>query len=158
MRCILAACRPFGNDGRKAAGDSAIQVRTVDWHGMRRRAVDLAAVVGRFLTTGMFLVHIRFGRPGRIFVVANVAAGVVRRFLDLKRHPGVAVKTGGVRVSEKPWLERRHNQKHDRQHRAEGRNSCNRDSAKVSHQAPWDKCSLDLSTPAGVDLLHCNQM
>ncbi len=107
-RCILAAYQRFSNVGDKAAGDSAVHVRTVDRHGMRRRAVDLAAVVCRFLTIGMFLVHIRFGRPGRIFMVANVAAGVVRRFLDLERHTGAAVKTGGVRASEKARLERRH--------------------------------------------------
>ncbi|MCV3208358.1 hypothetical protein OHD62_28290 [Mesorhizobium sp. YC-39] len=83
MRCILAACRRFGNDGRKAARDRAFQVRTIYRHGIGRRAMDLAALVCRFLTTGMFLVHIRFGRPGRVFVVANVAAGVVRRFLNL---------------------------------------------------------------------------
>lgn len=158
MRGIFAACQGFGNDRRKTAGDNAVQVRTVDWNGMRRRAMDLAAIVCRFLTTGMFLVHIRFGRAGRTFVVANVAASVVRRFLDVEYYRRVAVKTNGVRGCEKAWLEREHDQKHDRKHRAERRNSCNRDSAKVLHPTPWDNCSLGLSRPSTADLLRCNQM
>ncbi len=45
MRCILAAGQRFGNDGRKAAGDSAVQVRGVDRDGMRGSAVHLAVVI-----------------------------------------------------------------------------------------------------------------
>ncbi|EHH12637.1 hypothetical protein GCM10007880_03440 [Mesorhizobium amorphae] len=49
MGRILAACRGFGSDGRKAARNNPLQMGTIDRHGMRRRAMDFAAFVAGML-------------------------------------------------------------------------------------------------------------
>lgn len=55
MRCVLAASRGLRNDGRKAAGNNARQVGTINRHGMRRRAMDFAAFVAGILGTVIVL-------------------------------------------------------------------------------------------------------
>ncbi|WP_292085684.1 hypothetical protein [Mesorhizobium sp.] len=55
MRCVLAACRGFGNDGRKATGNNALEVGAIDRHGMGRRAMDFAAFLAGILGTVIVL-------------------------------------------------------------------------------------------------------
>ena len=48
-RCTRQAGRDYGNDGRKAAGNNARQIRAIDRHGMGRRAMDFAAFLAGIL-------------------------------------------------------------------------------------------------------------
>ncbi|OJX76865.1 MAG: hypothetical protein BGO93_10115 [Mesorhizobium sp. 65-26] len=116
--------------------------------------MDFAVVTRRFFAIRMFLVGVAFGRGAEI---ANMAATVVMRFLNLKLRRGVAVKTCSVSACEEAGLQRRHYQKHDRQHRAERRYSYDRDLAKAFHWSPWDNCSRGLSRPVAVKLLQCTR-
>ncbi len=55
MGCVLAAGGGFANDGRKATGNNALQVGTIDRYGMRRRAMDFAAFIAGILGTVIVL-------------------------------------------------------------------------------------------------------
>jgi hypothetical protein len=58
MRCVLATCRGFREDGRKAARNDALQVGAIDRHGICWRAMNFAAFLAGILGTVIVLRHV----------------------------------------------------------------------------------------------------
>ncbi|MET3580535.1 hypothetical protein ABID19_003574 [Mesorhizobium robiniae] len=117
-RCVFAKRQSDGNDGRKAAGDDMLQVRAVDRHRIRRRAMDFTALVGGLLGAVMMLRRVRVIRR-RGVVMAHVVCGCLglEIYSGLEIRPGV--KTRRIGCGEQARLKSRHDQEHDRQHCSE---------------------------------------
>lgn len=131
MGGILAASRGFRGEGRKAAGDNALQVGTIDRHGMHRRAMDFAAFLAGILGTVIVLRHVHVVGCNAVVVTTHLLGVVFCREI----HTRVAVKTRGVGCGKQTRLKSRHDQEYDRQHCSERYVSQDRDSTNIRHRA-----------------------
>ncbi|TKB99767.1 MAG: hypothetical protein E5W81_01875 [Mesorhizobium sp.] len=88
-----------------------LQLGTIDWHRMCRRAMDFTALVGGLLVAVLMLRRVRVIPGGA--VMAHVAC----RCLALEIRAGV--KTRGIGRGKQARLESRHDQEYDRQQSTE---------------------------------------